>query len=366
MSKKIICTVTNDLSQDQRMMRIAQSLQEQGFVVTLVGRQRIKSLPLAHRSYQQKRLRCYFDKGKLFYIEYNIRLFFYLLFTKFDLINSVDLDTILPATLVCMLQNKVHIHDAHEYFTETPEVQHRKFVKSMWQFVAKFCYPKTTARYTVCESLKTVFKEVYHADFELVRNMPLSRDELNVSTKKNDLFFILYQGVLNAGRGLDEMISAMQHLPNCVLQIAGTGDDEAKLKQLVEQLNLDSQIQFLGFVSSDKLWQLTQQCHIGINLLHADSLNYYYSLANKFFDYVQAEIPSINMNFPEYALLNQQFKVSILIDDLGIQSIVSAVEKLRQNPMLYNALKSNCREAKLVWNWKLEAKKLRCIYAPFV
>ena len=75
--KKIVCTVTNDLNFDQRMIRICSSLQQGGYAVTLVGRVRENSQSLQQRIFQQKRLYCFFQKGKFFYAEYNIRLFFF-------------------------------------------------------------------------------------------------------------------------------------------------------------------------------------------------------------------------------------------------------------------------------------------------
>ena len=81
---KIIFTVTNDLTFDQRMQRICSSLQNNGFDCVLVGRNRLKSLSLENLVYEQKRLDNYFDKGPLFYLEFNFRLFFFLLKHKAD------------------------------------------------------------------------------------------------------------------------------------------------------------------------------------------------------------------------------------------------------------------------------------------
>ena len=94
--KHIYFTVTNDLSYDQRMHRICHSLAANGYLVTLVGRRLKTSLPLPSKSFEQKRLSCFFNKGFLFYLEYNTRLFFYLLGKRMDTVCAIDLDTILP------------------------------------------------------------------------------------------------------------------------------------------------------------------------------------------------------------------------------------------------------------------------------
>src|SRR5689334_8605957 len=93
--QKIFLAVTTDLTYDQRMIRICSSLSRAGYHVTLVGRKTLSSVPLTDRPFRQKRISCLFEKGKLFYLEYNTRLFFFLLFKKMNGLCAIDLDTIL-------------------------------------------------------------------------------------------------------------------------------------------------------------------------------------------------------------------------------------------------------------------------------
>ena len=132
---KIIFAVTNDLTYDQRMQRICRSLSKAGYEVELVGRVRHFSVPITYEPYQQTRLKCFFNKGKLFYLEYNLRLLIYLTFSNFDACCAIDLDTIIPVYLIGRLKGIKTIYDAHEYFTEVPEVVNRPFVKSIWEWI---------------------------------------------------------------------------------------------------------------------------------------------------------------------------------------------------------------------------------------
>src|SRR5512133_2497571 len=93
--KKISLSVINDLVTDNRVHKVAVSLQKMGFEPVLVGR----LLPESHeveRDYPTHRMKLVFRKGFLFYLEYNLRLFFYLLKSKVDVLVANDLDT-LPA-----------------------------------------------------------------------------------------------------------------------------------------------------------------------------------------------------------------------------------------------------------------------------
>ena len=75
--KKVILSVTTDLITDQRVNKVANLLTENGYVVLLVGRLKADSIILEKRSYNTHRFKLFFNKGFLFYFEYNLRLFFF-------------------------------------------------------------------------------------------------------------------------------------------------------------------------------------------------------------------------------------------------------------------------------------------------
>ncbi|MEZ4915788.1 MAG: hypothetical protein R2836_02245 [Chitinophagales bacterium] len=91
-------------------------------------------------------------------------------------------------------------------------------------------------------------------------------------------------------------------------------------------------------------------------------MNYYYSLANKFFDYAHAGIPQIGMNFPEYERINKEFEVSLLINTLSVKEIEETINKLIKNKELYNNLKNNTLALSKNYNWDKEKEKLKLIY----
>jgi hypothetical protein len=355
--KKIVCTVINDLSTDQRMHRICDSLVDAGYHVTLIGRQLASSQKLTQKKFQQVRLKCIWNKGFLFYFEYNLLLTLWLIFHKVDIINAIDLDTIAPAWLVSKIKKVKTVYDAHEWFPYCPEIVNRPSVHKFWLEMEEIFLPKMDAIYTVSQSIANEFSKLYRREIGLVRNMPKIQSIDKTIQEK----YILYQGALNIGRGLEELIDAMQDI-DMELWIAGEGDIEQELKQKVNHQNLSHKVKFLGKIDPEKLWYYTENAWIGVNLLQNLGLNYYYSLANKFFDYVQAEIPQITMNFPEYQKMNQEFEVAILINDLNKDEIIKSVLKLNNDLDFYNHFKSQSLQAKVKWNWDIEKKTLIDIY----
>jgi len=365
---RIIFTVTNDLTYDQRMQRICNTLAENGHAVTLVGRRLPHSISLEIKPFEQKRPQCFFQKGIGFYLEYNLRLFLYLLLARYDAVCSIDLDTLPAGCFATILRRKKRVFDAHEYFTEVPEVVHRPFVKFVWGMVARFCLPFYRHAYTVGPALAQIFEEKYGGlRFGVVRNLPVSR-ELDLSLKQKSGLSnlsplrILYQGALNEGRGIEAMLDAMQYLENVQLVLAGEGDLSSKLRQKTTDLELGNRVVFMGFVKPDDLKTLTDQAWLGLNLLENRGLSYYYSLANKFFDSVQSCVPILTMDFPEYRALNNEYEVAILLEELNPKSVAESIQRLLDNKALYEKLKQNCLLARKEWNWEMEQKTLLAIW----
>lgn len=360
---RIVCTVTNDLTFDQRMIRICTSLSDAGYAVELNGRVLIGSLPLSSAPFRQYRLRCWFRRGIFFYAEYNIRLFCRLLFRPADIICGVDLDTLPAVWLAARCKGAVCVYDAHEYFSEVPEVMNRPFVRRVWEWMADILIPRVEVAYTVADELAGIFRERYGKTFAVVRNMPHRQLGTPVHTERKDQpRILLYQGAVNMGRGLEALIQSMEFLPGFSLWIAGDGDIRADLERKASEQKGSDHIVFLGKCTPAQLRELTPRAWLGLNLLENKGLNYYYSLANKCFDYVQAGVPVLQMAFPEYIRLNATYETAVLLDDLDPKRMADAIRALAADELRYRHLVEQCRLAAEEWNWEQEKERLLAIY----
>lgn len=355
--RELVFTVINDLTYDRRMDRICTSLVRAGYEVTLVGRELSTSLPLLDKPYHQKRLKCWVNTTALFYAEYNVRLFFYLLFSKFDLYGGVDLDTVFPNRLVSFLKRKKFVFDSHEYFTEVIEIQDKPFVKFVWNTIAKLCLNSKTKAYTVSVSYAKVFKQLYGTTFNIIRNVPPVQEKERL--EKLERFTFVYVGAVNQGRGIEESIQAIEGL-DADLLICGDGDVLQDLKNELPESQKD-QVHFTGYLTPDELEKRASQCHVGLLLLRSESLSYYYSLANKFFDYIHAEIPQIVIDFPEYKEIVKKHDVALL-SNISVEQIRVQMEKLLTDEVLYQRLKQNIAVAKEAFSWQEEEVQLIKFY----
>lgn len=357
--KKIYFTVTNDLSFDQRMHRICSALAAHGYEVTLVGRKLPASLPLKERQFAQKRLPCFFRRGKAFYAEYNLRLFFFLLFRRMHLICAIDLDTIVPCLLISKIKRIPRVYDAHELFTELKEVVTRPGVHKMWTKIERWAVPQFKNGYTVCQSIAEEFQHRYGVQYDVVRNVPVKR--VLTAAQLPPSPFLLYSGAVNEARGFEYLIPALKHI-RLPLVVCGDGNFMPQLKKLINEHGVEEKVTLLGMLPPDQLWEITRQATIGIGIAENEGLNQYYALPNKFFDYIQAGLPQVTMDFPEYRRINDEYEVAVLIADLKTDTIAAALNNLQEDVVLYTKLKDNCLKAREVLNWEQESKKLLTFY----
>ncbi len=358
MQKIIYFTVTNDLTYDQRMQKICTSLARAGYKIKLVGRKLPTSAPLSTQPFQQKRISCFFNKGKLFYAEYNFRLFFYLLFKKMDGICAIDLDTILPVYHISKIKNTIRIYDAHELFCEMKEIKSRPEIYKYWKKIERYTLPHFINAYTVNAAIAGEYKKMYGIDYSVVRNVALYDPLLPQPAKEN---FILYQGAVNEGRCFENLIPAMAEV-NLPLYIYGEGNFLPQAKALVDKLHLHDKVFFKGLLPPSALKEITAKALVGLNLVENNGLSYYLSLSNRFFDYLQAGTAQICMNFPAYQELNKEFKVALELEHNSSENIALQLNRLIKNKELREELEENSKKAALVLNWQNEEKILINFY----
>jgi glycosyltransferase involved in cell wall biosynthesis len=333
MKKRIIISVSSDLSTDQRVLKVARSCFSNGYDVLLVGRL-LKNSQTLTLPFQNKRLRLIFNHSALFYAEFNIRLFFLLLFSRADILLSNDTDTLPANFLAAKIHRRKLVFDAHELFPEVPELVYRPKVRHIWEKIEDMIFPQLKYSYTVCKSISDYYKNRYSIEMKVVRNVPYT----NSSNKKKpeisypDKKIIIYQGALNTGRGLEWVLDAMPSVENGILVIIGDGDIRNQLVEQTRILKIEDKVVFLGKVSPDKLHEYTSSASIGLCLLEEKGLSYYYALPNRIFDYIQAGVPVLATRFPEISNIVDTYKTGILIDHYQPKYIAEVINNMLAFP----------------------------------
>ena len=367
--KRIIVSVTNDLATDQRVKKVCAFLHELNYDIVLVGRLLKHSAPITDRPYRVKRFKLWFNNGPLFYANYNIRVFLFLLFNKADMLLSNDLDTLLAnAWAKRFSKRKILIYDAHEYFTEVPEIQNKPLVKSIWKWVEKKSIPLVDHFYTVNDSISKLYQKQTKIPVKVVRNisdpkhieLKYSKQELNLPENKK---IVIMQGAgINIDRGAEEAVDAIQLVENAILIFVGDGDVIPKLKQIVSDRKLKDKVLFFGKQPYEKLMNYTLHSDLGLSLDKGTNINYQLALPNKIFDYIHASIPVLVSDLPEIKNIVETFHVGSVCKSHLPKEIAKHIESLIFDENLNNQLRINCKKAALELTWKNETKVLASIY----
>lgn len=357
----IILTVTNDIVADNRVHKIASTLCHNGYQVTIVGCKSSNSENLFSRVYKTRRFRLWFNKTFLFYANYNVRLFLYLMKVPVDIIVSNDLDTLLACWLTSKLRKKTLVFDSHELFTELPELVDRPFVKKFWHLKERLLLPGIKLGYTVSKPIQNYFKEKYNKDFQLIRNVGMFKHDVEFKSIEDE-FVIIYQGAVNVGRGLELMLQALQHIEKGRLWVLGSGELLQELTRLSKELKVEDKVIFFGRVELEELAKYTRKAHIGISLEEDLGLNYRYALPNKIFDYIQARVPVIVSDLPVMKSVINDYGIGIVLEDRTPQNLADIVHKFVNDKEKQRQVQQNLELAARDLCWQREEEKVIMLY----
>jgi glycosyltransferase involved in cell wall biosynthesis len=368
----VVFSVTNCICYDQRVLKIAQTVSDLDCNITIIGRRTNDCCNKNRVQFTTKRFRMIFRKGFLFYAFFNLRLFFYLLFHRFDILVSNDLDTLLPNYLVSELKHLPLVYDSHEYFTELPEIQNRQFVKWVWTRIEIMIFPHLKHIMTVTDTIAAEYEKKYNLRPAVIRNLSrtsagitgYSRPELEI--KDDNMLLILQGGGINIDKGGEELIEAVAMTEKISLLIVGSGDVLQILKDRVIMLNLGDRVRFIPKVQWEELIKYTRSADVGMCLEKGTNLNYRYSLPNKLFDYISAGVPVIAGSLPEIKKIVEENKSGIIISEISPSEISKAIVMLRDDRQLLNKLKQNAVKASEELSWEKESIKVMAFYKKII
>jgi len=369
---RIAFSVTNCICYDQRVLKMAEVVGRLGADVTIIGRKMGSCCETDNLQFRTRRFHMFFKKGFLFYKFFNIRLCFFLLFHRFDILVANDLDTLMPNFFISRLRNIPLVFDSHEYFTGVPELCNRPFVRWVWKTIEKSILPGLKNTLTVSDSIAVQYSSEYGISPLVIRNYSKSAGEIKKYSREElginpDHLLLILQGTgINRERGGEELIESFLSNENHSLLIIGSGDIIPVLKEKVRKYNLSGRIKFFPKVSWDEMMRFTKTADAGVSLDKNISINQRFSLPNKIFDYISAGIPVIAGDLREVTKFITDFKCGIIIPEITPGEISRAVKLLHENKDLLQKLRQNAKEASEIINWPGESEKVSAFYESII
>jgi glycosyltransferase involved in cell wall biosynthesis len=176
----------------------------------------------------------------------------------------------------------------------------------------------------------------------------------NTKVRKNLLVFL---GILSKDQGIENLIKAMPKIlnknPDVKLRIIGSGNEMENIKKLSKYLDIDKNVEFLGFIKENReVDKLLQECKVGIApyLLSKNSFKYYTD-PGKIKTYLGAGLPIVMSDISNIAKVIRDRKAGIIIND-KIDEIAQAVNSIFSNVREYDKLQKNAFALSKEYSWK--------------
>lgn len=366
---KVFISFLGNCFYDTRVTNLSASLKGEGCTVSIVSFDWLNSnIPYAENGIKIFKLK----RGKvniLFYLSFAYRLITELIKSKDDIYFAEDVYSLPFVTIIGKIKRGKIIYNSRELYAFIGGLANRPVIQFLIKTIENFFIRRVDLVLTTGE-MDSEFLEKFYGirDTLVLRNLPQIqkpsrivdlREMFNISTDKT---ILLYQGVIQGGRGIKLLLHAMAHIPKAAFVILGEGEKRTYYEKLCEELNIADKVFFTGVINQKELINYTAGGDIGLAIIENISISYYHALPHKIFEYIMADLPVLASNLPQMKKVIDHYKVGETLAIEQDDNLVKVINKLIENPILLAEYKKNCAAAVKELNWQVEFEKCKKEY----
>lgn len=263
------------------------------------------------------------------------------------------------------------IYDAHELFPDMAAAGRPDYERRGWIGYERRLIRHADAVFAVTASRAEVMARRFAIGPRVIRNVPETSHEtaepaadLRESLPEGAKI-VLYLGGMQASRGLEEAIRALERLPDCHLVLMGSGEESyvERLRAIARDAGVAERLEIRPPVRPHQVVAVTAAADVGVVLNHRTNLNNYLSLPNKIFEYVVAGLPVVASDFPDMAELVNGYGVGVTCDPEDPADIARAVEAVLRERERY---REGARRAAPELTWERESEAFLSSVAELV
>ena len=330
---RICMLVTNDVTMDGRVQREANSLANINNVsvdICGIGNKDFEKLRENTSIYRSPISKISIPLIKKIWGRITFITFFYrrMKKEKYDVIIAHDFDTLFLGTLL-KKRGKL-IYDCHELGIERQE--YNWLFKRIVYLNEKFLIHKANGVMTTTQYRADYLKKMYGLEQVFVQQNRSGYKAKSQNKYLHAYFGIptdspiaIYQGGIQYGRGMRNIIKVAIKMPHISFVFLGDGEQLAEIKTMVSDNKLNN-VYFHDQVKYEDLHSITFAADIGLQLLRNVSLNHYSTDSNKIFEYLMAELPMVVSDFPEIRKAIDKYDVATFVDPEDIEQICRAIQ----------------------------------------
>ena len=374
--------VQNTVTDDVRVMREAETLIAAGHNVTIVGfgkaRWARQETTSAGVRVVRKRFPSWFvsSRPKIMFLPKllwaTVSAIPSLVRVGADIYHAHDVEA-LPATYIAArLRRSALVLDSHELPFAEPIYNRWKRLTSVSSSIARFLIRRCDVIFTVSPPIAREIEETYRCvPVRCLRNVPRYvavshgrrfHERLGLSPETK---VVLYQGLLWAGRGLEELIEATPYLsPQTTVVIMGSGPIKESIETMVRERVLEERVRFLPPVPYKELLQWTSSADVGMVAYPTEhSKNEQYCLPNKFFEYVMSGLPVVTTRLDAIQEIVERYEIGRVLTSLAPQNLAAAINTLLADDVGRERMRANALAAvQSTINWEVESRILLGAY----
>lgn len=304
---------------------------------------------------------------------------------NFDVISAYDISALFIAWIMNIGKPKGNksklVYDAHEF--EIGRMTNRsRLTSKIIVFLEGFLMKRVSGSIVVNKTIASEMAKYHKLSITptVVRScanlINLDPQEILVNKAKlskqlgfnPDNKIIMYHGVVQEGRGIEQSIRVIKNFTNTILFILGSGSEEyfESLHLLIKQYGVENKVFFHEAVPNDELWKYVGISDLGLINIQNYSKSYFYCLPNKLFENIQAGNVVVGSDFPELRKIILGYEIGEVFQSDNDEEFINVINSILYNPVKYCKLKSNVLKARLELNWENEKTHLFNFYNNIV
>lgn len=299
-----------------------------------------------------------------------------------DAIHAHDTEALDIAGRVATALRVPIVYDGHELWLErvrrNRSTLYASLTRRYFARVERRWLPRAAGRITVSEPIAQHLRRRYGlSEIVVVPNYPIPveppdppwqlRRLPGATSVPVDAPIVLFIGNATEGRGIEELMEAMESLPEAHLVLLGAADQEDYVRPLARRHHVARRVHVTPRVPSEHVVNYAASATVGMAAIPPVSLSYRYSLPNKLFQCMQAGLPVVASDFPQVREIVESSGAGLTVDPLDARAIASAIRTYLDDPRRRSEDGARGRAAvRGRFNWTAVAPRLVELYRRLV
>lgn len=278
---------------------------------------------------------------------------------------------LIPVGLILRILGYKVIYDIHEDYTTA--IRQKRYLNSLAAKIISFAFD-FFERFSAHFFINIIAEKYYINRFPKstpILNYPIFSEEVstfpNLGKESRILKKLLYTGNITLDRGAENHAKMLRELEDIELTMIGKCDKHiAKIieDEVGEERGRLTLIGVDVFVNPDDIdKKYKNEMWLAGIALFPKTAHYDKKELTKFFEYMKYGLPIICSDFSAWKTLVEDNNIGIAVDPNNLAEIGNAIEKLHNNPTLYNEMSENgIKLVRSTFNWVKEEQKLIRLY----